>query len=256
MEYREFTIVKRNGKGVRKITAPDAELLAYQRAKLSSIELIWEQAANDYGIDDIQHGFIKNRNPVTAAIRHLGYSTTISMDISDFFDSVTTEHIREFSPTLADDSRLFHADGYCSQGFASSPMLANIAIIPALKEIDTFLHEEGLVNIHYIPSSMTVYADDVTISIDSEDMNVLKTVIFKVSAVLARHGFKIKVSKTRIRFAKYGFRRILGIMVGESTIKVPRSVKYKMRAAKHQKNGPSLGGLTTWSRLLPPKIYR
>ena len=256
MDYREFTITKRNGKGVRKITAPDDELLAYQRSMLPAISLVWEQAAAELEIDDIQHGFIKDRNPVTAATRHKGYLTTISMDISDFFDSVTTEHINRFSPALAENTHLFHREGYCSQGFATSPMLANIAILPALKEIDIYLHEEGLAHLSNIPSTFTMYADDITISIDTEDMIILKAIMFKIAAVLGRHGFKIKPSKTRIRYAKYGFRRILGIMVGDDIIKVPRSVKYKMRAAKHQKNGPSLGGLSTWSRLLPPKIYR
>lgn len=92
MNYTEFKLPKKSG-GFRRITAPDAELLSYQRSKLQTLEVLWQDVAAEYGVDHIQHGFISNRNCVTAAERHVGYATTISMDIADFFDSVTSEHI-------------------------------------------------------------------------------------------------------------------------------------------------------------------
>ena len=64
---------------------------------LKNIKDIWVEAINEYGVEDIQYGFIKDRNVVTAANMHIGYQVSIGMDISDFFDSVTREHIRLFS---------------------------------------------------------------------------------------------------------------------------------------------------------------
>jgi RNA-directed DNA polymerase len=252
MTYREFLIPKRN-KGTRKITAPDAELLAYQRSALPRIEALWADTAAEYGVEDVQYGFITGRNVVTAANNHIGYRASIGMDIADFFDSVTTEHIRPFSEDLANDTNLFHADGYCSQGFATSPMLANLALIPALQELDEYLHNNPEID---FATSMTVYADDVTVSANTEDMTKLVAIIEAVTTILANHGFTIKPTKTRIRFARYGYRRMLGIMVGDNNIKVPRKIKYRMRAAKFQGNHHSLGGLVTWSRLQLPKALR
>ena len=261
MDYREFQIPKKSG-GYRKITAPDEELLAYQRSKLSELEQFWQDIAVEHDVEDIQHGFIKNRNCVTAAIQHKGYRTTISMDIADFFDTVNNEQITYFSPLYGNDPHLYHKDGYCSQGFATSPILCNIALIPAIQQLNEYLAE--VTNEMF---ALTVYADDITISCDIETIDVLQAIIKQVENLLNIYGFKIKPTKTRIRFAKFGFRRILGVMVGDTTIKVPRRVKYKLRAARYQaktkKNpqerqtaGHSAGGLTTWTKLELPKALR
>jgi hypothetical protein len=250
MTYREFTLPKKSG-GTRRICAPDKALLKFQQKNLPKLEQLWDTVARQYSVEDVQHGFLTNRNCVTAATQHVGYQTTISMDISDFFDSVNTEHLARFSPAVAAESKYFHTSGYCAQGFATSPILANIAIIPALQEIDYHIHEY----LSY-PSVMTVYADDITISVDTEDYVETAEIIKTVAEILAKYNFRIKPTKTRIRYAKYGYRRVLGVMVGADHIKVPRKIKYKMRAARHQKNGSSLGGLTTWSRLLLPKALR
>lgn len=249
MIYKEYLIPKKS-KGFRKITAPDAELLKYQRESLKKIENVWLNAICEYGVEDIQYGFIKNRNVVTAANKHIGYQTSIGMDISDFFDTVTREHILPFSEELANDPYLYHKEGYCSQGFATSPMLANIALIPAIHEIDEYLHNNSEINYSTV---FTIYADDLTISANTTEMSELLKIINKVTTILSNHGFAVKPTKTRIRFAKYGYRRMLGIMVGDNNIKVPRKIKYRMRAAKHQGNYSSLGGLTTWSKLSLPK---
>ena len=70
------------------------------------------------------------------------------------------------------------------------------------------------------------------------------------------YNLTINPKKTRIHHAKHGNRRILGIQVGEHAIYPNRKLKKKIRAARHQNNGPSLGGLVTASRLLLPKSLR
>ena len=252
MQYREFQLPKKSG-GFRKITAPDRELLSYQRSLLPSLESFWADIAAEYDVEDVQHGFISNRNVVTAAEQHIGFSATLSMDISDFFDNVTQEHISQFSEIYGKDTNLYHRDGYCSQGFATSPILCNIALIPALAEIYETLDADYEGNFAF-----TVYADDITISanINKDDYFHQNAVADNVRRILENYGFAVKPSKTRWRFSDYGYRRVLGIMVGNDSMKVSRKIKYKLRAAKHQRNGSSIGGLTTWSLLLKPKALR
>ena len=80
--------------------------------------------------------------------------------------------------------------------------------------------------------------------------------IIKLAIIeFAKHQLTINPKKTRIRHAKFGNRRILGIMVDDS-LKPSRKLKKKIRAARFQRNGPSLGGLVTASRCLRPRNLR
>jgi len=241
--YRPFEIPRKN-KAPRKICAPGPELLAYQREQLKNLEEVLKHEEEINNIENIYHGFIQNRNCVTAAKKHVGYDMTIMMDIVAFFDSVTMEHTKITDPSL------YTAEGYCGQGFATSPMLANIGIIPIVKAVDDYLKAV------YGKYAFTIYADDIQISINSEDYNEANNIIEIVTAAFEVYGFDIHPHKTRIRYAKHGYRRILGINVGNEDIRATRKTMKRLRAAKHQKNGPSAGGLSTWSKCLLPKKLR
>jgi len=246
MTYRDFQIPKKNG--FRKISAPSPALLRAQHSLLSELNLVLDAISKTENLDNIIHGFRNNHNAVTAAILHIGYSTTLMMDISNFFNSVTKEHFSHLNINLPE--YVFHQEGYTAQGFATSPILANIAIIPALKEINSYLLS---LNITY---SFTIYADDIQISTDINDVEFQIFVLAKkVKEILHRHRFSLNTNKTRIAYAHYGFRRILGISVGEFAIQPTRKIKRKIRAARHCKNIPSLGGLTNWANLRLPKAY-
>jgi len=248
--YTEHTIPKRNGK-VRKICAPDADLLRYQRSKLPHLYRMFNIRANSNGVADVFHGFVPDKNCVTAARAHIGYDMTLMMDISEFFDSVQRSALPAGS--ITDDSSFYHAEGnYCAQGYATSPILANIAIIPIIKEINDFLDTCLLGDFAF-----TIYADDLQISFNYDPSGEYKRnvddVIAVVSACFTLANFRINSNKTRLRHAKYGYRRILGINVGQDEIRASRKTMRKLRAAKHSGNGPSAGGLSTWSKCYPPK---
>ena len=84
----------------------------------------------------------------------------------------------------------------------------------------------------------------------------LNYVIKLATLTFAQHKLTINPAKTRIHHAKFGNRRILGIQVGETSLHPNRRLRKKIRAARHQRNGPSLGGLVTASRMLLPKALR
>ena len=245
MSYREFHIKKKNGK-TRRICAPSPALLAFQREHLHALEQVFATKLQAFpvGERDIFHGFLKNRNIVTCASKHTGFDHTICLDISNCFDSITKTMLgMELSPTL------FHQDGSLAQGSATSPILANIYLITPVGEL--------LAKIRQLApeAALTVYADDLHISLNNASYQKLNLIIKLAIIEFAKHQLTINPRKTRIRHAKFGNRRILGIMV-DDTLKPSRKLKKKIRAARFQGNGPSLGGLVTASRNLLPKALR
>ena len=253
MTYREFYITKKNG-SKRRICAPDKALLAAQRDALPILEnFFYLKAQAIFGTQQIFHGFLKNHNCVTAANKHIGFAHTISLDISNCFDSISLRSI--FPDTPEQEHRLTpmcaHKDGTLAQGFATSPILANIYLIEPIAKIKRFLESMFQQNF-----ALTVYADDIQISVGKTNYQTLNLITAYVTSVMKTYNLIINPKKTRIHHAKHGNRRILGIQVGEHTIHPNRKLKKKIRAARHQNNGPSLGGLVTASRLLLPKALR
>jgi hypothetical protein len=242
-EYKEFVLKKKNGK-VRKIVAPNKVLLRYQRKKLPEMLAYYVQEVSGSPIEDTAHGFIRGRNVVTAAQKHIGFESTIMMDLSNFFDTVFTHML----PKTFQDSLFFHNEGYCAQGFATSPMLANIASIPMLHAIHTLLD-----NVCDGEFAFTIYADDIQISTNIESYDHIGRLINQITRKIEASGFAVNASKTRVKFAKYGFRRILGVNVGDNCVRATRKTMRKIRAAKHQCNYHSLGGLVNWSKCSLPK---
>lgn len=260
-EYTEFAIPKKNGK-IRRIFAPSPGLLAQQQAMLPNLNTILAKVEDQEGIKDILHGFVKNRNPVTAATKHIGYDLTLMMDISNFFDSVNSKHISNAPLLMTSDyngsiMNCIHigglaTSGFTAQGFATSPILANICITPIVRDIKEYL--ETKFKDRY---AFTIYADDIQISINSSDF-ILETekLVDIISYLFESEGFEMNTNKTRIRHAKFGHRRILGVNVGDDKLYASRKTMRKIRAARHQSNGPSLGGLITWSKCMLPKSLR
>ena len=239
--YREFTIPKKNGTP-RKICAPEPKLKRLQRSALKELYELFQYLENH----EIQYGFIQHRNVVEAARKHIGFDSTTMMDISNFFDSVTTTMAERMLPSV-DLTYLLHHNGYCAQGFVTSPIISAIAIIPLTETIYTRLNAE------FKEVAFTVYADDIQVSINNPTKARIKLIKDIISEEVKNFGLQINEKKTRTRFSKYGYRRILGVNVGNNDVRATRKVMRKIRAANHQENGPSLGGLTLWSKCKLPK---
>jgi hypothetical protein len=240
MEYKEFKIKKKNGT-FRRICAPDKSLYKSQRFELKTISKFLDKKLKENNLDNVFHGFIKGKNCVTAAEQHIGYQYTIMLDISDFFDSVNKSLLSKLYTETFHES-LFHKDGRTAQGFATSPCLANLAILPAIKSIKSNLPEGSVI---------TIYADDIQIS--TNDKTKIKSIISIVKTQLQKYNFILNTKKTRVKNINQGFKRILGINVGKDSLRATRKTMRKIRAARHQNNRHSLGGLINWSKCHKPK---
>lgn len=248
LSYRTFYIKKKNGK-TRKICAPSADLLKAQRRILPELVEHFTLYEAEHLKSEIFHGFIPGRNIVTCAELHKNLDHTLTLDISNCFDSISNEMIASCDIKPLDI--YFEKETNClAQGFATSPILSAIYLVKPIKELITlvkYIDPEAVV---------TCYADDIQISIHKQSYDTLNRLVTYATHIFAQYKLTINPKKTRMRHSKYGNRKILGIQVGSESLTPSRKLKKKIRAAKHQGNGPSLGGLVTASRMMLPRILR
>ena len=99
--------------------------------------------------------------------------------------------------------------------------------------------------------AFTIYADDIQISYNQKYLK--RDIINIVESSFLEYKFEINKRKTRTRVSDCGFRKILGINVGDESIRGSRKTMRKIRAANHQGNYHSKGGLQSWANCHKPK---
>jgi len=280
MPYVEF----QKGSKKRRVFAPSKRWKSYLRSLAPSLHVLQEVAcdheAESGGACDIVHGFMYGKSALTNARRHAGdYDVTISMDLKDFFPSVTFKKIRDSWRYLYGEKaeipgvlmqRLYidkrtgkpvsgkvmktavagEMDDevadllIAEQGLPTSPMLANIA---AAKMDWKMLEHTGAFDIY------TRYADDMTFSITGiADGNHANAAIEMFKEISVSCGFTINDKKTKVQHARAGRRIITGYSVGEVDVRATRKVRRKLRAAKHNGWTRKEAGITEFCRLAMP----
>lgn len=244
LSYRVAKIPKK-GKGFRKIYIPSKDLKKKLRGYLKDYEKHLDSLLGNE-LNDTVHGFRSRKNCCTAAQHHVGFDCTVIMDIQEFFDNCSKSAVREQFKGAS--NLCFNPEGYLAQGFPTSPVLANMCLVPALVELKAHF------NTIFKKYALTVFADDIQVSfnLEHEGFYLEENVKQLVKTVLSKYNFTVKDSKTRVRYAKHGFRRILGVNCGDDKLYPSRKTNRRIRAAKHQNNYQSLGGLVTWSKCLLP----
>jgi len=178
----------------------------------------------------VVHGFMRGRSPITNAIVHIGYDHTLSMDLTDFFDTCTRDKYDH--PVLADIKltpktyRYVIVDGAARQGLPTSPAMSNIAAIPMDAALSRLCNESGERAVY------TRYADDLTFSSNSEQ--VIHHLRKQVPQIVESLGFEVNKRKTKHMRAKAGRRHITGVAVGDRNIYPTRKFRRRFRAVKHQ----------------------
>ena len=233
MEYKRIKIPKKNGL-YRLVYSVDDDTKNELRKLLPLLERIFVKTDKL----NINYGFLKGKNCVLNAFQHIGYNFTLSMDLTDFFDSVKRHHLEGIVDDVILNKCLI--EGTPKQGLPTSPLLANIAFMTFDKKIFHKLQKLGL------KSTYTRYADDLTFSFNNQ--NDSGKIQFVVAQVLRSSGFSINHRKTKLQNAKNGRRIITGIGVDKNGIHPKRKTRKKIRAAHHQKNISSLIGLLEWEK--------
>ena len=199
--YRHFTILKKNGK-TRDIYEPLPDLKYVQT-------WILENILEKCPVSPYAKAYVKGRTLKHNAKFHKAQKTVVTMDIKDFFPSITTEDVTKIFEKLGyfPNVSCFLAHLCClnfslPQGAPTSPYLSNLRFSSIDAQISEYTTAE---KIRY-----TRYADDLTFSGDFNEHHLIQT----ISDIIHDNGFCINPSKTRV--ARQNARQeVTGIVVNE-----------------------------------------
>lgn len=239
MDFKIARIPKGNGK-FRQIYIPSPERKEALRKHLPLLEKILFELDSSH----VNYAFQRLKNCALNAYQHIGYRYTLSLDLEDFFDSVSQEHVQHLiPPNLLYDCFI---DGSPKQGLPTSPLIATIAFLKYDKLIISLMKRLGIEAVY------TRYADDLIFSFDNK--NQAGRIKYAVQQALLDSGFRINHAKTRLQDARNGRRIITGIGVDDHGLHPTRKTKRKIRAATHQNKELSRTGLEEWAKCRLPSL--
>ena len=218
--YREFSIKKKSG-GTRKIQAPRIFLKVVQRFVIDFVLI-------NLPVHQNVHSYTTNKNIISNASMHKN-KYILSMDIENFFGSITKEMIFEFLNKISDDrsmvdliSKISTKENVLPQGAPTSPLLSNAILYDFDEEITLECHKKNIV--------YTRYSDDIAIS--GDDLETLKTMRDFISNKLL-DNYSLKLNRTKNKtMPKWKQQKVTGVVVNE-----------KVKPSRH------------WMRKLRQKIY-
>lgn len=268
--YTVFTMPKKSGK-VRKITAPLPELKAVQYDLLYN--LLYRRRAHPCAV-----GFIKNIGVIEGAKRHLGAKALFTIDVKDFFPSITGIKVAstlvyslitwvesEINSSVNSEIRegiisyvkrvlmpLVMYDGGLPQGAPTSPAISNLVCKSLDKSLKRFADSKDF--------KYTRYADDITFSTTNSKID-LRPIVDTVERILVSNGLRVNKKKTRLQ-RRHRRMSVTGVVINDKP-SVPRWKWKNFRAKLHnlEKSGKCLTreeyertlGYAQWLYQLDPK---
>lgn len=188
------------------------------------------------------YAFEKGRSIPTMAQAHVGKSLVLSIDLKDFFTSIKQRHLFQIFTHLGFGdvpartlSELCTYQSFVPQGALTSPKVSNIVTAltfgPILKE---YCDRNGY--------TITIYADDVTISMDQDLYKergkvAVEEIINFVSQTVSSFGFRVNKRKTKV-MRPHQRQYVCGVVVNRMT-NLQKTERRKLRAMVYnvQRNG-------------------
>ena len=254
--YRTFAIPKKSG-GKRYISAPMPQLKSLQ-------EWILRNVLVRMPVHEAAHGFVHGRSIVTNASVHVDAEFVLSMDLKDFFPTLTFRRVKGIframgyvegiatilalicteaprqamkikDPQTGDEKWVHVAVGprCLPQGSPASPMLTNLASLRLDRRLTGFAQKYKL--------RFTRYADDLTISATKGETHKATWIQKIITQVVEDEGFTVHPTKTKL-MGKGDRQEVTGLIVNDNMgVRVPSEIKDKLRAAIHnQEEGKAL----------------
>ncbi len=212
--YTTFSISKKSG-GKRTIEAPTDRLKAMQKWIL--VEILDSFSASEYAT-----GFRKNYSIVDNAKKHVGKDLVITIDVKDFFPSITYADVLKVFVYFGYKLDVAHlltklctnANNVLPQGSPASPALSNLVMLRLDKRLGRLAESIGC--------DYSRYADDLTFSGHKN----IRTILPLVEIILHEEGLTINHQKTRLQY-KHQRQEVTGLVVN-SRLSVSPKIKKEL----------------------------
>lgn len=192
---------------------------------------------NNLTIPDYIYAFERNKSIPEMAGLHTNKEVVLSVDIKDFFTSIKQKKVQEVLQGLGIGekpaltlSEICTYKSFVPQGALTSPKVANIITAltfgPIIKRFcDQYPH-----------LTMTIYADDVTVSSSDPQANIGE-ILGAISTAISESGFRVNRAKTKVMW-KGRRQYVCGVVVNKKTNMLKKD-RYRLRAIVHNitKNG-------------------
>lgn len=188
--FLRHQIPKKNlSRGHRTVWEPLAAKSNY-KALARRLESFFRLNLDGYPHADV-YGYRSGRNIRENAMRHVGRTRLISLDIEDFFPSISVSRIRTLltSAGVAGEpaellSQFLTIDDALPPGLPTSPVISNAVLLGADLELADLARRHD--------ASYSRYADDLSFSSDAALPDAAE-----VCQILQRHDFRLAADKTR-----------------------------------------------------------
>lgn len=172
-------------------------------------------------------GGVKGRSVLTNVAHHQNSALIVSLDVKDFFPSITSRHVRHVWRNVLKCSRqvsklltsLTTVDNHLPQGSPVSTALSNLVLYSIDRDIRRAALEHGI--------TYSAYVDDLTLS--GRDARKMIPIVI---ATLKAAGFRISRSKLKIMGA--GSPKIVNGVVAGKKPSLPKQRRKQIRAAFHR----------------------
>lgn len=227
--YSILSIRKKNGTS-RVLHNPDTLLRGAQYHILNGI-------LNNIKVPEYIWAFERNKSIPAMARLHTNKEFVISVDIKDFFTSIKQHYLMEVFTSLGIAekpartlSELCTYKSFVPQGALTSPKIANLVTAATFGPIiKAYCDTKPCL-------TMTIYADDITISSTDSTIDVSE-ILQEVSNAIRCAGFRVNREKTKV-MRKKNRQYVCGVVVNKKTNMLKKD-RYKLRAIVHNttKNG-------------------
>ncbi|MDG5488870.1 reverse transcriptase family protein [Sphingomonas sp. BGYR3] len=217
--YRRFEIAKSGG-GTRTIDAPRVFLKSVQK-------FVADYILFDLPVHAAVHSFLPGRSPITNAQQHVGGKWIGTIDIKNFFPSISDVSVEKL---LADNGfdqkscralrRLCTYKQSIPQGAPTSPIIANAFLF----EVDTIIASMAKV----LDVTFTRYADDLTFS-SNEKASVES--VMKGAEQILKDRLQLRLNESKRRIAGPGARRVVTGATVSDRVLPSRKLRRNIRAA-------------------------
>lgn len=218
--YRHFEIPK--GSKTRKIDAPKVALKAIQKWLGLHIQNVWK--SNDH-----VYGFVSGRSHIDAAIKHLSATWVYSIDIENYFPSISSKRVKEALKSIGYSTeeslellaKLLCLRGYLVQGSPSSPIISNIVLQKVDAQLSAIAAKYGCV--------YTRYADDIVFS-GTEPVS--DKVFEEIQKIVIEDGWKISKDKVSLSVLPKRL-KVHGLLVHGDKVRLTKGYRNRIRAYEH-----------------------